>query len=193
MKSVAVFCGSSFGNSPAFATLAGNLGRAIARRGMTLVYGGGKVGLMGVVADAALATGGDVVGVIPQQLMDKELGHAGVSRLIVTTSMHERKATMEREADGFISLPGGFGTLDEFFEILTWAQLGIHRKPCAILDTGDGFYRHLLSLFDDMVRDGFVRQVHRDMVMRETDPDVLLERMASWQPTMPDKWGVPVP
>jgi uncharacterized protein (TIGR00730 family) len=193
MRLIAVFCGSSFGNDAAFTTLASTLGHAIAERGLTLVYGGGKIGLMGVVADAALEAGGEVVGVIPQQLLDKELGHSGVTRLIVTTSMHERKARMEREAEGFISLPGGFGTLDEFFEILTWAQLGIHRKPCAILDTDSGFYGHLLTFFEDMVRDGFVRQEHRDMVMHETDPFTLLDRMTAWRPAMPDKWCVSAP
>lgn len=191
MTSVAVFCGSSFGTDPAFAALAADLGRAIARRGLKLVYGGGNVGLMGVIADAALQAGGEVIGVIPQGLMDKELGHGGVTRLVVTTSMHERKATMEREADGFIAIPGGFGTLDEFFEILTWAQLGIHQKPCAVLDTENGFFRHLIDLFDDMVRDGFVRPEHRAMVIHDTDIEALLDRMMAWEPTVAPKWSVP--
>jgi uncharacterized protein (TIGR00730 family) len=193
MNSVAVFCGSSTGNDPAFTTLARDLGHAIAARGLTLVYGGGKVGLMGVVADAALDAGGTVVGVIPRHLMDKELGHTGVSELIVTTSMHERKARMELDAEGFIALPGGFGTLDEFCEILTWAQLGIHRKPCAMLDTPDGFYRPLVGFFDHAVASGFVRQEHRDMILYDTDAGSLLERMAAWCPTSPDKWAVPAP
>lgn len=188
MRSVAVFCGSSFGNNPAFTTLAQQLGHAIAERGLSLVYGGGKVGLMGVVADAALDAGGTVIGVIPQQLMDKELGHGGVTELIVTTSMHERKAHMEQEADGFIALPGGFGTLDEFCEILTWAQLGIHRKPCSMLDTPDGFFEQLITFFDHTVDTGFVHQGHRDMILHDTDPGALLDRMASWTPSVPVKW-----
>ena len=191
MRSVAVFCGSNIGNDPAFTTLAGQLGRAIAHRGLTLVYGGGNVGLMGVVADAALDAGGEVIGVIPQGLMDKELGHRGVTRLIVTTSMHERKATMERNADAFVAIPGGFGTLDEFFEILTWAQLGIHQKPCAVLDTPAGYFRHMIALFDDMVRHGFVRPEHREMVIHDSEVESLLDRLASWQPTALPKWVVP--
>lgn len=194
MKSVAVFCGSSFGNNSAFTTLARDLGHAIAERELTLVYGGGKVGLMGVVADAALEAGGLVIGVIPQQLMDKELGHGGVSELIVTTSMHARKARMEEEAEGFIAIPGGFGTLDEFCEILTWAQLGIHRKPCGMLDTADGFYRQLVAFFDHAVTTGFVRQEHRDMLLHNTDPGALLDAMRMWQPTIPEKWAnTPIP
>jgi uncharacterized protein (TIGR00730 family) len=195
MKSVAVFCGSSTGISPEYVDLARRLGREIANRDLTLVFGGGRVGLMGATADAALEAGGEVIGVIPQALMDKELGHTGVSELRITGSMHERKALMEQEADGFIALPGGFGTLDEFCEILTWAQLGIHEKPCGLLDTGSGFFRHLRAFFDDAVGAGFVRADHRAMVMEDTDPASLLHRMSAWTPKTAPKWvsETPVP
>ena len=188
MKSVAVFCGSSTGTRPEYVDLARRLGREIADRHLALVFGGGRVGLMGAVADAALEAGGKVVGVIPQALMDKELGHTGVSQLRITGSMHERKALMEQEADGFIALPGGFGTLDEFCEILTWAQLGIHEKPCGLLDTGSGFFRHLRAFFDDTVQAGFVRGDHRALVLEDTDPGSLLDRMAAWTPATSPKW-----
>lgn len=199
MKSVAVFCGSSTGNNPEYMELARALGHDIAARGLKLVFGGGHVGLMGAVADAALESGGEVIGVIPQALMNKELGHTGITELRVTTSMHDRKATMEREAEGFIALPGGFGTLDEFFEILTWGQLGIHHKPCGILDTKTGFFRHLLAFADDAVEAGFVRADHRDMLLVETQASALLDRMSTWQSTATPKWvqqtpnGVPIP
>lgn len=195
MKSVAVFCGSRTGSSPEYVDLARTLGREIAVRDMTLVFGGGRVGLMGAVADAALEAGGRVIGVIPQALMDKELGHTGVSQLRITGSMHERKAAMEQEAEGFIAIPGGFGTLDEFCEIVTWAQLGIHRKPCGLLDTGSGFFRHLRAFFDDAVEAGFVQEEHRSMVLEETGPATLLDRMTAWTPTTAPKWAseTPVP
>lgn len=191
MKSVAVFCGSRTGGVPVYAELARELGRQIAGRGMRLVFGGGRVGLMGEVADAALAAGGEVTGVIPQALLDKELGHTGVTTLVVTGSMHERKARMEQEAEGFIALPGGFGTLDEFCEILTWAQLGIHRKPCGLLDTGDGFFRHLRAFFDDAMEHGFVDPGHRQLVIEDTDPGMLLDRMMVWEPLTVPKWVAP--
>jgi uncharacterized protein (TIGR00730 family) len=199
MKSVAVFCGSSIGASPEYMELARALGQEIAAREMTLIFGGGRVGLMGEVADAALGAGGQVIGVIPQALMDKELGHTGVSDLQITGSMHERKASMEQQADGFIALPGGFGTLDEFCEILTWAQLGIHEKPCGLLDTGSGFFRHLLAFADTAVEAGFIRPDHRALVLEATDPGTLLDRMMAWQPKTTPKWvqtapnGVPTP
>lgn len=195
MKSVAVFCGSSTGNSPEYADLARTLGREIAARHLTLVFGGGHVGLMGIVADAALEAGGTVVGVIPRVLMDKELGHAGVTELRITGSMHERKAVMEQEAEGFIALPGGFGTLDEFCEILTWAQLGIHRKPCGLLDTSTGFFRHLRAFFNDAMDAGFVRPDHRALVLEHHDPATLLDLMSAWTPTSTAKWlrRVPAP
>lgn len=188
MKSVAVFCGSSFGNDPVYEELARALGAEIARRNLTLVFGGGRVGLMGAVADACLEAGGNVFGVIPQQLMDRELGHQGITELVVTETMHERKAAMERAADGFIALPGGFGTLDEFCEIITWSQLGIHRKPCAVLDTATGYFRDLLSFFDNAVASGFVRPEHNSAILRDTDPGRLLDAMSAWRPTYQEKW-----
>ena len=195
MKSVAVFCGSRNGAQPVYSGLAHDLGTAIAEQGLTLVYGGGRVGLMGVVADAALAAGGEVIGVIPQALMDKELGHPGLTELHITGSMHQRKARMEQEADGFIAIPGGFGTLDEFCEIVTWAQLGIHRKPCGLLDTTDGFFRHLLAFFDDATEQGFISDAHRQMLLEDTDANRLIDRMTAWQPTITPKWTeeTPVP
>jgi hypothetical protein len=191
MKSVAVFCGSRAGSAPAYADLAQRLGEEIALRGIRLVYGGGRVGLMGILADAALASGGEVTGIIPQSLLDKELGHHGVSDLVVTRSMHERKARMEDEADGFIALPGGFGTLDEFCEIVTWAQLGIHKKPCGLLDTGHGFYRHLKAFFDQATQEGFIDEPHREIVLEDTEPAILLDRMLAWRPLSTPKWMVP--
>jgi uncharacterized protein (TIGR00730 family) len=182
------------GNRPEFEALARDLGTEIARRDMTLVFGGGKVGLMGVVADAAIAQGGEVIGVIPKALMDRELAHTGVSKLLVTGSMHERKATMEELAEGFIALPGGFGTLDEFCEILTWAQLGIHRKPCGLLDTADGFFAHLRQFFDGAADDGFIRPEHRTLVLEDTSAASLLDRMAAFEPRYAVKWtGIPAP
>lgn len=193
MKSVAVFCASRNGTTSIYTDVARTLGSAIAERDLTLVFGGGRVGLMGVVADAALAAGGQVIGVIPQALMDKELGHTGVTELHITGSMHERKARMEQEADGFIALPGGFGTLDEFCEIITWAQLGIHQKPCGLLDTGDGFFQHLLAFFDDATARGFISPEHREMLLEATDADYLLDRMMDWQPTIIPKWTEETP
>lgn len=188
MKSVAVFCGSSSGSSPGYADLARSLGAEIAASGKALVYGGGNVGLMGIVADAALEANGRVIGVMTRALMDKELGHSGLMDLRITETMHQRKAMMEREAGGFIALPGGFGTLDEIFEIITWGQLGIHRKPVGILDTADGFFRHLVEFMDDLVANGFVRPEHREMIHIDTDPARLLQRMDAWQPMFDEKW-----
>lgn len=197
MKSVCVFCGSSSGEHPAYRTVAETLGREIARRKLTLVYGGGDVGLMGLIADAALAASGEVIGFIPQALMKKEIAHKGLTELHVLGSMHERKAAMEARADGFIALPGGFGTLDEFCEILTWAQLGIHRKPVGLLDV-NGFFEKLLAFFNDATADGFIRPTHRELILEDTDPAHLLERMLAWKPTIIPKWtevpaATPVP
>lgn len=187
VKSICVFCGSSSGENPVYRETVATLGHEIARRGLTVVYGGGDVGLMGVVADAALAAGGEVIGFIPEALMQKELAHRGLTELHITGSMHERKAAMEAHADGFIALPGGFGTLDEFCEILTWAQLGIHRKPVGLLDI-NGFFRNLLAFFDDATAEGFIRPAHRELVLAETDPATLLERMSGWRSTIVPKW-----
>ncbi|MGC4106249.1 MAG: TIGR00730 family Rossman fold protein [Thermomicrobiales bacterium] len=187
MTSVCVFCGSSVGNDPLYRTVSEQLGQELARRGLTLVYGGGNVGLMGAIADATLAAGGTVRGYIPRALREKEVAHLGLTELRVLGSMHERKAAMEANADGFIALPGGFGTLDELCEILTWGQLGIHRKPIGILDV-DGYYAPLLAFFDGAVERGFIRPDHRSLLLADTDPAILLDRMIAWQPTIMPKW-----
>ena len=187
MKSVCVFCGSSMGNNPAYTELAVQVGREIAQRGLQLVYGGGSVGLMGVVADAAMSSGGKVVGVIPQALLDRELGHGGLSELIVVSSMHERKSEMVRRADAFLALPGGFGTFEEFCEVLTWAQLGIHEKPCALVNL-NGFYDPLLSLFDRSVIEGFLRPEYRAFVLTSSSPVEVLDLLQGYLPVKREKW-----
>ncbi|MGC4115101.1 MAG: TIGR00730 family Rossman fold protein [Myxococcales bacterium] len=187
MHHVCVFCGSSRGSRPEYAEAATSLARALARRGLGLVYGGGNVGLMGLLADAMLAAGGEVIGVIPQALKDKELGHAGLTRLHVVGSMHERKAMMASLSDAFVALPGGFGTFEELCEMLTWTQLGLQHKPCGLLDVA-GFYDGLLALFDRAVAEQFVRPDHRSMVLTSADPDTLLDQMGAWQPPTVPKW-----
>ncbi len=187
MKRICVFCGSSFGNRPEYRQAAEGLGTLLAREGIELVYGGGNVGLMGAVADACMAAGGSVTGVIPQSLMDKEVGHPGLTRLEVVDSMHTRKARMAELADGFIALPGGFGTFEELCEILTWAQLGFHGKPAAILDVA-GYYAPLLALCDRARDEGFVREVHRNLLLADIDPAALLKRMAAYEPPSVIKW-----
>jgi hypothetical protein len=161
------------GSSRAYADAARRVGSAIAANGLGLVYGGGRVGLMGVVADAALAAGGRVVGVIPDPLATKEIAHEGVSELIVVPGMHERKAKMAERAAGFLTLPGGFGTLEEFFEILTWAVLGLHRKPIGILNV-EGYFDPLLAFLDDSIAQGFVRPEHRSLMVVSNDPESLV-------------------
>jgi hypothetical protein len=170
-----------------FADTARAFGAALGRRGLGLVYGGGKVGLMGVLADATLAASSPVVGVIPEALAAKEIAHAGLADLRVVGSMHERKALMADLADGFVALPGGFGTWDEFCEIVTWAQLGYHRKPCGLLNVA-GYYDPLLAMVERAVAEGFVRQSHTDIVLVDDDPDRLLDRMASYTPPAFVKW-----
>ena len=193
MRSICVFCGSSLGASTAYRDGTIALGQALGRRSHRLVYGGGKVGLMGVIADSVLAAGGEVLGIIPEDLQRREIAHTGLTELRITGSMHERKAAMADAADGFVALPGGFGTLDELCEILTWAQLGIHTKPIGLLDI-DGFFRHLETFFDFAVDQGFIKPEHRALLMRESDPDVLLDRMAAWTPRSIAKWTeVPTP
>ncbi len=187
MKRLCVFCGSSAGTRPAYADAARAMGRLLAERGIGLVFGGGKVGLMGVVADAVMAAGGQATGVIPEALMAREVGHRGLTELHVVGSMHERKALMADLADGFIALPGGFGTYEEFCEVLTWSQLGIHPKPCGLLNV-QGFYDPLLALFDHAVREEFVRPAHRSLVISETEPARLLDRMAVFVPPVVEKW-----
>lgn len=181
MKTVCVFCASSVGSNPAFTLAAEKLGATLAARKLTLVYGGGNIGLMGILADAVLARGGNVVGVIPQFLMAKELGHLALTELKIVSSMHERKAVMEQLSDGFIALPGGFGTLEEFCEILTWGQLGLHAKPFGLLNTAK-FYEHFLKFLDHAVDEGLLKAKHRALVLEDTAPEALLERMAEWKP-----------
>jgi uncharacterized protein (TIGR00730 family) len=187
MKRICVFCGSSSGNAPAYADAAKRLGATLARRGLELVYGGGTIGLMGTVANAALAAGGRVIGVIPKALQLRELAHVSLSSLHVTGSMHERKAKMAELSHGFIALPGGLGTLEEFAEIVTWAQLGIHARPCGLLDVGD-YYRPFVQFLDHAVEEGFVSRMHRGLILIDSDPDALLDRFAVWQPPEVEKW-----
>ncbi len=186
-KRLCVFCGSSHGANPAYAEAAKHLGGELARRGVALVYGGGNVGLMGVVADGVLDAGGQVIGVIPEVLMAKELGHKGVQDLRVVKTMHERKAMMAELSDGFIAMPGGIGTFEEFFEIVTWAQLGFHSKPCALLNV-NGFYDPLLHLIDHAITENFVKPKQRDLVLVEPDFSKLLDRMANHHVPHEPKW-----
>lgn len=178
MKSLCVFCGSSPGNRPGYAALAVRTGELIARRGLTLVYGGGRVGLMGALADAALAAGGRVVGVIPQMLIDLEVGHVGLSQLHVVRTMSERKLLMGDLADAFLALPGGIGTMDELFEAWTWTQLGLHRKPCALLNPG-GYYDPLVAFLDRAVEEGFLQQRYRAALFVDADLETALDRLAA--------------
>ena len=187
LKSVCVFCGASPGARPIYHEAAAQLGRHIAERGLTLVYGGGAVGLMGVVADAALAAGGDVIGIIPQSLERAEIGHKGLTRLEVVDGMHARKARMAELADAFIALPGGLGTLEELFEVWTWGQLGYHAKPLGLLEV-DGFYARLTDFLDHLVAERFVREQHRAILQVSASPAELLARMDVWQPTAAPKW-----
>lgn len=187
MKSLCIYCGSNAGSDPAYATLANALGTRLAREGIALVYGGGNVGLMGIAADAALAGGGEVIGVIPQQLVDWEVAHKGVTRLEVVDSMHTRKQRMFELADGFVALPGGFGTLDEMFEMLTWRQLGLGRKPCAFLGV-NGFWEPLMAMLDTMVRERFLHPEQRADMWQGTDIDALLAWLRDYVPVQADKW-----
>ena len=186
LSSVAVYCGSNSGFDPAYAQAAASLGRTLADRGISLVFGGGDVGLMGVVAGAVLDNGGEAHGVITESLRAMEIARAGLTSLRVVETMHERKAAMADAADAFIMLPGGFGTFDEFFEVLTWTQLGIHAKPCGILDTA-GFFAPLRALIDGAATAGFVHPAHRDMVIVDDDPARLLDRLAAWTPVTVSK------
>ncbi|HZY03555.1 MAG TPA: TIGR00730 family Rossman fold protein [Anaeromyxobacteraceae bacterium] len=183
LRRVCVFCGSAVGARPAYRRAAARLGEALARRGLGLVYGGGSVGLMGVVADAALAAGGEVVGVIPRRMARKEIAHAGLSRLHVVPSMHARKAMMADLCDAFVAMPGGMGTLEELTEVLTWAQLGLHHKPCALLDVA-GYWRPLIRLFDHAVEERFLRREHRGLLLVERGPERVLDRLARWRPPL---------
>ena len=186
-KRICVFCGSSPGAQPVYMDAARQVGELLARRGLGLVYGGGRVGLMGAVADAALASGGEVIGIIPLSLARKEVAHEGLTDLRIVTSMHERKAQMAELSDCFLALPGGFGTLEEFFEVVTWAQIGIHQKPCGLLNV-NGYFDRLLAFVDHMLAQRFVRPEHRSLVLADIDPAVLLDRMALYLSPIVDKW-----
>jgi uncharacterized protein (TIGR00730 family) len=190
VKRLCVFCGSSAGSDPAFAEATRALGTALAQAGIGLVYGGGRAGLMGMVADAALAAGGEVIGVIPQALVDKELAHRACTELHVVPSMHARKAMMADLADGFVALPGGIGTLEELFEVWTWAQLGDHAKPVALLNVAR-FYDTLLAFLDEIETKGFLRHRHGDMLIAADDAGGLLERMAAYVPPETTRWIIP--
>jgi uncharacterized protein (TIGR00730 family) len=178
---VCVFCGSAAGTRPDYADAARDLARALVARGLGLVYGGGSVGLMGVLADAALAAGGEVIGVLPRGLASRELAHAGLTRLEVVAGMHARKARMAALADAFVALPGGLGTLEETLEVLTWAQLGIHRKPVALLNVA-GYWDALLALLAHAGREGFVRPEHAGLLLTAATPGAVLDRLAAWRP-----------
>jgi len=187
LSAIAVYCGSNHGADPAYAQAAAALGRLLAERGIRLVYGGGQVGLMGVLADAALAGGGEVFGVITRALQAKEVAHDALTSLTVVDTMHERKAAMADAADAFVMLPGGYGTFEEFFEAVSWTQLGVHDKPCGVLDVA-GYYAPLRTLLDEARRQGFVSRVHRELVITESEPRRLLDRLAGWAPVRAGKW-----
>ena len=180
-RRICVFCGSSVGENPAYAAAARKLGGVLAERGVGVVFGGGKVGLMGVLADAALAAGGEVIGVIPDALVARELAHTGLTKLHVVRSMHQRKTLMADLASAFIALPGGYGTFEEFFEAVTWTQLGIHHKACGLLNI-DGYYDSLLALLDRAVADGFVRHENRSLVLGAPDIASLLAKLEAFRP-----------
>ena len=184
---ICVFCGSSNGGD-VYLAAARTVGRTLAERGIGVVYGGAKVGTMGAVADAALAAGGEVIGVIPEALSSVEIAHAGLTELHVVADMHERKAKMAALSDGFLALPGGAGTLEELFEVWTWAQLGLHGKPIGLVDV-DGYYAPLLTFADHMVTEGFVKQGYRELLLADADPAVLLDRFETYEPPAPPKWA----
>ena len=182
-----MFCGSSSGRSPQYRTAAETVGRFLAQRGIGVVYGGGKVGLMGCVADAALAAGGTVIGVIPEVLFEKEIGHTGLTQMHVVRNLHERKAMMADLSDAFVALPGGYGTLEEFCEVITWSQLSLHRKPCGFVNVG-GYWNPMAQMFDQAVREGFLKPANRNIVLVDEDIEVLLTKMTAWRPSGEEKW-----
>jgi len=187
MKNITVFCGSNSGFRTDYAEAARNLARLLVEQNIRLIYGGGNVGLMGIIADEVMSAGGEVIGIIPDSLDKKEVGHRAITELRVVGSMHERKAQMAELADGFIAMPGGIGTFEEFFEILTWAQLGFHEKPCAILNIA-GYYDGLLTLCDTAVNEGFLRPAHRQLILEDSNPEFLLEKMRNLKPVPIEKW-----
>jgi len=187
MKRICIFCASSPGNRPEYAAAAEEMATELVNRKIGLVYGGSKVGLMGVLADAVLGAGGEAVGVIPKNLMEREVGHAGLSKLHVVQSMHERKALMADLSDAFVALPGGFGTLEEFCEVVTWSQLGLHAKPCGILNVLE-YYSPLLAMFDHAVEERFLKPENRALVMARESPAELLQALEDWSPLHVEKW-----
>jgi uncharacterized protein (TIGR00730 family) len=187
MRRICVFCGSSPGSRPEYRAAAEEMGAELARRKIGLVYGGGNVGLMGVIADAVLGAGGDVQGVMPEHLVAREVGHKGLTKLHVVRSMHERKALMADLSDAFVALPGGFGTLEEFCEVVTWTQLGLHAKPCGILNVL-GFYSPLLRMFDHAVEERFLKPENRALVLARDKPAELLQALKEWRPVRVEKW-----
>ena len=187
IRTVCIYCGSSPGARPDYADAARQVGALLAREGIGLVTGGGRVGLMGVVADAVLNAGGEAVGVIPQALFEREVGHEGLTELVVVQTMHERKALMAARADAVIALPGGLGTLEEITEMLTWAQLGIHAKPCGLLNVA-GYYDALVDFLNHAVTERFIRQPHREMLMVDSSPEDLLARLRAYTPPTVGKW-----
>ena len=186
-RRICVYAGSNAGAKPAYAAAARALGAELAKRGVGLVYGGGRVGLMGEIADAVMSGGGEAIGIIPEALFERELGHRGLTDLRVVGSMHERKALMAELADGFVALPGGIGTLEELVEVMTWGQLGIHAKPIGVLDAA-GYYAALGGFLDHMVAEGFLHERHRAGLLADAEPASLLDRMAAWQPPNVHKW-----
>ena len=187
MRRICVFCGSSAGSRPEYRWCAEELGAELARRRIGLVYGGGNVGLMGAIADAVVEAGGEAIGVIPEHLMTREIGHKRLTKLHIVGSMHERKALMADLADAFIALPGGFGTLEEFFEVLTWSQLGLHVKPCGILNVLE-YYTPLLEMLDHAVGERFLKSQNRALVLARSTPSELLEALKEWRPMPVEKW-----
>jgi uncharacterized protein (TIGR00730 family) len=187
MKRICVFCGSNVGANPIYAESARELGRVLIEQKLGLVYGGGRVGLMGILADTVLAGGGEVIGIIPQGLFTKEVAHEGLTEIRFVGSMHQRKAMMVELSDGFLALPGGYGTTEEFCEVITWAQLGIHQKPCGLLNI-EGYFTHLLNFLDHTVQERFLRSEHRALVLEDTNPESLLSKMRAYQPPALEKW-----
>jgi uncharacterized protein (TIGR00730 family) len=187
MKRIAVYCGSSSGKNEIYRQMAAATGTFLAGQGIEVIYGGGKVGLMGVLADAALEAGGKVTGIIPRFLQTREVAHQQLTRLIAVENMHERKALIYEMSDGFMALPGGYGTLDEFFEMLTWGQLGLHPKPVGLLNI-EGFFDHILSSLDHMVKEGFLHEINRRMVLCDHQPEALLEQMLAYKAPEVPKW-----
>jgi len=187
MKRICVFCGSNSGIDPVYSETAEKVGKFLAEQNIELVYGGGRVGLMGKIADTVMANGGKVIGIIPKGLSDREVAHQGLTELHIVDSMHTRKALMAELSDGFIALPGGVGTFEEFCEIVTWGQLGIHTKPCALMNVG-GFYDSFIAMFDHSMNQGFIRPQHRSLVLVESEIEKLYQLMKEYRPPIIEKW-----